>query len=95
MKKIFAVLTLMLIFAGCATKGKEHSTTGVIQEVRNGGVAVVISHEEFPGFMEGMTMAFDTEKPSLAQGLAAGDKIQFTISDRSGSWRISAISKIK
>jgi Cu/Ag efflux protein CusF len=57
---------------------------------------VVLTHEAFPdGFMEGMTMPFETADPRLVNGFKAGDKVKFTLSNKGGDWKIVAMEAVK
>ncbi len=98
MNRIAAAALSMILAAGmgisCAGKPESHSTTGVIQEIQNGGKTLVIDHKDFPGFMEGMTMPFDLAAPVLSKGLKAGDRVRFTITRQGDAWPITAIEKI-
>jgi Cu/Ag efflux protein CusF len=93
-----AVLFLALaafVGLGCApAKPEQHSTTGVIDEIKAGGQAATITHEAFPGFMEGMTMTFQSADPALFKGLKAKDKVRFTITKAGDDWKITAVQKI-
>jgi mono/diheme cytochrome c family protein len=40
---------------------------------------LVVEHGAIKGFMDAMTMGYKVEPPSLLEGLAAGDRIRFTI----------------
>jgi Cu/Ag efflux protein CusF len=40
---------------------------------------IVVEHGEIKGFMEGMTMGYRVDPPSLLEGLKYGDKVRFTI----------------
>jgi Cu/Ag efflux protein CusF len=94
-----------LLIAGCskapapeskpaaASQAEEHSTTGVIREVQQGGKVLVIEHQEFPGFMEAMTMPYEVTDLKLSQGLKAGDSIEFSISKAGDSWVVSKLAK--
>jgi Cu/Ag efflux protein CusF len=77
-----------------ASKAAEnHSSSGVIMEVKDQGKTLVIQHQDFPGFMKGMTMPFEVETPAMAQGLKVGDKVDFTISKRENGFPITQIKK--
>jgi len=69
---ILCIFTLGLaLLAGCnkaaAPAAETHSTTGVVVEVRPN--VLVIQHQDFPGFMKGMTMPFELADPDLAKGI--------------------------
>ena len=53
----------------------EGKVVAVVPESRQ----IVIDHQEIPGFMGAMTMGYKVEPPSLLEGLAAEDRIRFTI----------------
>lgn len=66
---------------------EEHATRGKIKEIRDNGV-VVIAHDEIPGYMRAMTMAFDVESKKLLDGVAAGDRVAFTFVERDDGRRV-------
>jgi hypothetical protein len=70
-----------------------HSSSGVIKQVREGGKVLVIDHQEFPGFMEAMTMPFEVENAALAAGLEPGDIVDFTIKKVANGYPIVEIKK--
>ncbi len=73
--------------AASPSAAAEHSTRGKIKEIREGSV-VVIAHEEIPGYMRAMTMAFEVESKKLLEGLAAGDRVAFTFVERDDNRRV-------
>lgn len=54
-----------------------YQVSGVIQEIRPDENTVVVEHEEIPGYMAAMTMAFDVKDPAELKNLQPGDKITF------------------
>ena len=52
---------------------------GVVREVDAEHGRLVVSHEDIPGLMPAMVMAFAVDPPSLARGLKPGDKIEFDV----------------
>ena len=52
---------------------------GKVIAVVPGSRQIVIDHKEIPGFMGAMTMGYKIDPPSLLEGLAAEDRIRFTI----------------
>jgi Cu/Ag efflux protein CusF len=40
---------------------------------------IVLTHGEIKGFMDAMTMGYPTQRPSLLEGVKAGDTVRFTI----------------
>jgi Cu/Ag efflux protein CusF len=53
----------------------EGKVVAIVPESRQ----MIIDHQEIPGFMGAMTMGYKVEPPSLLEGLAAEDRIRFTI----------------
>jgi len=93
---ILALLAALLLgMAACqAPKPENHSSTGIIQDVQQGGKVIVISHQDFPGFMKAMTMPFETVDPKLAAGLKKGDKVSFTLTRQEDQYPITEIKKL-
>lgn len=54
---------------------------------------ITIAHEEIPGLMEAMTMSLGVEDPSTLVGVAAGDRIRFTLRRIDGKLAISSITR--
>ena len=93
------LLGLMAVLGGLACNRavssiETHTSTGVIRDIQEGGKVLVIEHQAFPNWMEGMTMPFDLSDPKLGQGLKKGDKVEFTLSAMDGGFPITAIKKI-
>jgi len=89
-----AIAAALWTSAGCRPKAQSHETRGVVREIRSEGRTLVIEHEEFPGFMEAMTMPFDVADPKLSAGLATGDRVQFTITREADAWPVTKLSKL-
>src|SRR5260370_42479864 len=97
MKKTFLILAgTILLLAGCAKSTPEnHTTVGVIVSIPKDGRELEIRHEKFPdGFMEGMTMTFETEDAKLAKGLKPGDKVRFTLGKKGDDYLVVAVKEI-
>jgi protein SCO1/2 len=52
---------------------------GLVRELPPDGQTVVVRHEEIPGFMPKMTMAFNVRNTNELRGLKAGDAISFSV----------------
>jgi protein SCO1/2 len=73
-----------LISLSCArtvprADAKRYELRGTIVSFNKDQRQVVISHEDVPGLMEGMTMPFTLKEPSPYDAMHAGDKIQATL----------------
>ncbi len=93
MKKMVLAILLNLILVGSAF-ADSHSTTGVITGMEDNGKVLVISHQEFPGFMGAMTMPFQLQDSALSAGLNVGDEIEFTIKKTETGYPIVELKKI-
>ncbi len=72
--------TTLTIQAGSpGLEEREWTVRGVVRSVIPEINVLVLTHEEIPGFMPSMTMAFRTADPKLYSGLQVGDVIRFTL----------------
>jgi Cu/Ag efflux protein CusF len=100
MKRLWLILAApalgLALLSGCAKvpapPPETHSSTGVVVEVRPG--VLVIQHQDFPGFMKAMTMPFELADTGLAQGIAPGDKVAFTLTKTGQGYPLTAIQKL-
>lgn len=58
---------------------KIFDVTGVIRAPLDATDRLVIAHQDIPGFMPAMTMAFSVGNPAEAMTLKAGDRVQFRL----------------
>jgi membrane fusion protein, copper/silver efflux system len=87
-------LLLSLVLSGC--QEKQHSTVGVIKEIKHDEKIVVISHHAFPdGFMGAMTMSFEVTNSELFVGIKPGDQVRFTLTQQNNRYPLTAIEKVK
>jgi Cu/Ag efflux protein CusF len=75
--------------------GGEHawSMRGIIRAVAPERKFVIITHEEIPGLMGAMTMAFPTTDGKLLRGLTPGDRVEFTLKAEGGELVLVAVRK--
>jgi len=69
------------------------ASKGIVRGIVSDKNLLVLTHEEIPGLMSGMTMGFPTQDPKLVRGLAPGDVIHFTLRESGNQLMIVAISK--
>lgn len=84
------VLFLGLIaqaFVSCskAPKNESHRVTGVVREKLSES-SLLIAHDEIPGFMAPMTMAFDLADPKDSAKLNPGDRVRFRLQQKGELW---------
>jgi Cu/Ag efflux protein CusF len=86
------VLTLGLL-AGCSKSGDEpasHAVKGVVVEVYAEPPALLVDHEEIPGFMAAMTMRFEVEAATAA-AVKPGDAITGRLRFQNHTWRLDEV----
>jgi protein SCO1/2 len=60
---------------------------GVVRDIPLGGKALVVRHEEIPGFMPSMTMEFTVRDPAELKGIKVGDTVTFhVLANEEESW---------
>lgn len=69
------------------------SVRGIIRAVAPERKLVVITHEEIPGVMGPMTMAFPATDGTLLRGLTPGDRVEFTLGVQGGELAVVALRK--
>lgn len=68
-----------------APKDKTHPVTGVVRE-KLSETSLLIAHDEIPGFMAPMTMAFDLADPREGASLKPGDRVRFRLQQKGELW---------
>ena len=78
-----------------AVPGAEQSWSirGIVRAVAPERNLLVVTHEEVPGVMSAMTMAFPTTDGKLLRGLTSGDRVEFTLKAQGSELVIVAIRK--
>jgi protein SCO1/2 len=72
-------MLLALGAVGCRPAGRQYELKGQIVAVDPARQELTIRHQDIPGFMPGMTMAFKVGKPGLMDGRAAGELVTATL----------------
>jgi protein SCO1/2 len=62
------------------TGARTYQVRGVVREIQPDGRTVLIRHEEIPGYMEAMSMAFNVRETNELAGLKPGDEVSFRLS---------------
>jgi Cu/Ag efflux protein CusF len=55
--------------------------------------SIEIDHQDIEGLMPAMQMEFPVTDPSILNGIAVNDRIDFTIENAAGEMRVTAIKK--
>lgn len=69
------------------------SVRGIVRAVAPERKFVIITHEEIPGLMSPMTMAFPATDGTLLRGLTPGDRVEFTLGVQGGELVVVALKK--
>lgn len=78
--------------AGAPGRGQTWTVQGIVRGTLDDG-RLVVTHEEIPGLMPGMTMAFALPRGSAPRGLRAGDRVVLTLGVSSGELTVMALDR--
>lgn len=78
---------------GAPIGGRTWTVKGIVRGVAPEQQLVLITHEDIPGLMIGMTMAFRTDDSKLLKGLTPGDRIEFTLRETTPQVVVVSIRK--
>jgi Cu/Ag efflux protein CusF len=56
-----------------------HGIHGVVRALLPDLGIIVLTHEDIPGYMPGMTMGFRVVAPNIPETLSVGDAVRFTV----------------
>jgi len=74
---------------------KTCQTTGIVTEVRPTTGEIEMNHEECKPLMPAMKMMFHVKNKTELEAIKIGDKVEFTLEDRSGAEIITTVKKVK
>jgi Cu/Ag efflux protein CusF len=69
------------------------SARGIVRVLAPEINRIFIDHQEIPGLMEAMTMAFEPEHSQMLNGLAPGDLVHFTLQQKGERLMLVTIEK--
>ncbi len=73
---------------------KTYRGVGVVEAVDADKRTLKINHEKIEGYMDAMTMDFQTRNPTLLSELKPGDRIEFTLEDTANIVVITNVKKL-
>lgn len=76
-----------------AVTSKGYPAVGVVKAINPAAPSIEIDHEDIEGLMPAMQMEFEVSDGSLLGGISVNDRIDFTVEDRAGVMRVTAIKK--
>jgi Cu/Ag efflux protein CusF len=91
------VLSVPGMIAGCKSGGdakeKIYDVKGKVVAVDLDKKKITLAHEDIPGLMSAMTMAFDLEDAKVVEGLKADDPVQGKLKVKDGKYIIVELKK--
>jgi protein SCO1 len=72
---------------------RSYPGVGTVKAVNPKAPSIEIDHGDIEGLMPAMQMEFEVADAALLNGIQVNDHIDFTIEDRTGSMRVTAINK--
>ena len=89
--------SVVLLFAGCkketAPPNGVYDITGTVVSTDSAAKTVELDHEEIPGVMAAMDMAYSVADPKILAGVKAGDSVRGKLKAESGNYTITSLSK--
>jgi len=76
-----------------ALQPSTYQGVGVVKGLNPKAPAIEIDHEEIVGLMPAMQMEFPVTDVALLSGLAVNDRIDFTVVEKTGLMKVTAIKK--
>lgn len=83
----FALAALVASAPAASASARSHEVTGVVRE-KLSAKSLLIAHDEIPGFMAAMTMAFDLADPREGAALRPGDRVRFRLQAAGDRWLV-------
>lgn len=68
--------------------------TGIVRQELDQARRIRIAHDDIPGLMPAMTMAFSVADPANAAGLKPGDRVKFQLRTTGSDWTATAFTVI-
>lgn len=76
-----------------AVTSKGYPAVGVVKAIDAQAPSIEIDHGDIEGLMPAMQMEFEVADAAMLNGIAVNDRIDFTVEDRAGVMRVTAIKK--
>ena len=76
-----------------AIQPNTYQGVGVVKALNLKAPAIEIDHEEIVGLMPAMQMEFPVTDGTMLSGLAVNDRIDFTVVEKTGEMKVTAIKK--
>ena len=77
-----------------AVQTKSYPAVGKVTGLDPKLSTIEIDHEDIKGLMPAMEMEFQVKDKQLLEGIAVGDRVEFTVENGVGGLRVTAIRKL-
>jgi Cu/Ag efflux protein CusF len=77
-----------------AVQTKSYPAVGKVTGLDPKLPTIEIDHEDIKGLMPAMEMEFHVKSKQLLEGIAVGDRVEFTVESGVGGLRVTAIRKL-
>ena len=77
-----------------AVHTKTYAGIGIVKDIDPKLPMIEVDHADIKGLMPAMQMQFHLKNKALLDGIAVGDRIEFTVGNGVGGLRIVAIHKV-
>lgn len=86
------LLLAVIATAACGGEGDaEKPGTGVVRGIDAANAQITLEHGDIPGLMKAMTMTFEVAAPTLLEGVAVGDEVDFHVRYADGKYTVTEI----
>lgn len=95
--KTVAIMIVLTTLAACgegAVDAETYEAKGIYLGTAFGGEAIVVDHEEIPGYMDAMRMTLRIDDPSVVQELEVGDSIAFRLVVEEGTSFVDNVRRL-
>lgn len=102
-RALLVLVAAVLLLTGCSREAENPAPSptaqkwtvkGTLVSVNPGEQQVTINHQEIPGLMAGMTMAFRVADSKLLDGFSAGDTVEFEVMQTEAGLLVTALRKV-
>lgn len=76
-----------------APTARDYGIRGKVTEIAADRRSVTLDHEEIPGLMAAMKMAYPVSDPALLKGLAVGDRVEGRLQASGSNYTVVSLTK--
>lgn len=95
--KVALAVALVFVFTGCSAKTETpngfYDIKGTVVALDTTKKTIELDHEEIPGVMAAMDMAYSVADAKILAGLKPGDTVRGKLKAQSGDYTITSLAK--